>query len=199
MGIPTDKVMTLKETFFLPVYLQEAFDRSEIIRNGVAQPLVLKVNILSEETQVSQKSPPFPTAPLFCFTLFFIIILAFTGYEWRKKKHYRWMDCLLFSIAGTAGCILFFLSFISVHPGMFPNISLLWLHPIHLAGVILFSVKKFNTMAFWYHFINFAAILTMSVAWIFIPQHFNPAFIPLIASLWLRSGMASLRKKGTVK
>ncbi|MDR0742769.1 MAG: DUF4105 domain-containing protein [Tannerella sp.] len=195
MGAPTDQVMTLKETFFLPEYLKEAFDKSEIVRNGVAQPLVLKVNIQAKETQVRKAPPPFFVSPPFCSTLFLILLLALTWSEWRKKTYDRWLDCLLFFIAGIAGCILFFLSFISIHPGMFPNISLLWLHPFHLIGVILFSVKKFNNMAFCYHFINFAVILIMAVAWIFIPQHFNPAFIPLIMSLWLRSGMTLLRRK----
>lgn len=195
LGLPTDRTMTLKETFFLPEYLKVAFDQSEIVRNGAAQPLVAKVNILAKETLVRKAPPPFFASPLFCFTLFFIIILMLTRNEWRRKRYYRRLDCLLFFIAGIAGCILFFLSFISVHPSTFPNISLLWLHPLHLIGVALFSVKKFNNMAFWYHFINFAVILIMVVGWIFIPQHFNPAFIPLIASLWIRSGRTLLRRK----
>ncbi|MDR1225161.1 MAG: DUF4105 domain-containing protein [Tannerella sp.] len=199
MGLPTDRRMTMKETFFLPEYLRKAFDQSEIVRNGTAQPLVTAVNVLAGETQVRKEAPSFFLSPLFCFTLFFILILLLTLNEWRKKTDGRRLDCLLFLIAGIAGCILFFLSFLSVHPCMFPNISLLWLHPLHLIAVILFSVKKFDNMAFWYHFINFVAILVMAVAWIFIPQHFNPAFIPLITSLWLRSGKTLLRRKRTVE
>jgi hypothetical protein len=105
------------------------------------------------------------------------------------------VDIILFSIAGIAGCIIVFLSFISEHPSMFPNINLLWLHPLHFIGVLFFSIKKLKTPAFWFHFINFAAIFVMFVAWLFIPQHFNIAFIPLIASILLRSGWALLRKK----
>ncbi|MDR1116562.1 MAG: DUF4105 domain-containing protein [Tannerella sp.] len=195
MGAPTDRVMTLKETFFLPEYLKEVFDKAEIKRDSVVQPLVLKVNILSEETRTPEKSPPFMTSPLACFTLAFIIIGWLTWLERRKKTFFGWLDSILFFIAGIAGCIIFFLSFLSVHPCMFPNISLLWLHPFHLIGVFFFSVKKFNKQAFWYHFINFVAISGMLVVWIFITQHFNVAFIPLIASLWLRSGWALIKKK----
>ena len=199
MGMPTDRVMTLKETFFIPAYLQEAFNKAEIIRNGVAEPLVVKINILNEEDIQPDQKPSVLTSPLACFTLLFLIILAVTWSEWRRNTYYRLVDCLLFFIAGTAGCILFFLSFLSVHPGMFPNISLLWLHPLHFIGVIFFSVKKYNNMAFWYHFINFVAIFILCVAWFLLPQHFNPAFIPLIASLWLRSGWALLRKKKSIE
>ena len=197
MGIPTDREMTLKETFFIPAYLQDAVDAAEVIRNETTAPLVSKVNILNEET-LQDETPPFITSPLACFGLLFIIIMLITWREWRKKTYYRSIDCILFFVAAIAGSIIFFLSFLSVHPGMFPNISLLWLHPLHFIGVILFSVKKFNNMAFWYHFINFAAILIMSVAWIFIPQHFNIAFIPLIACFWVRSGWALLRKKNSI-
>jgi hypothetical protein len=195
LGTPTDRVMTLRERFFLPAYLKDIFDRTEVERDGTMLPLVLKVNVLSEKTQEPEKTPPFPTSPLFCFTLFFVVVAWLTWREWRRKAHYRWLDGTLFFMAGTAGCILFFLSFISVHPSLFPNISLLWLHPLHLAGVIFFSVKKFNTLAYSYHFINFATIFGMSVAWIFVAQHFNIAFTPLIAALLLRSGWALVRKK----
>lgn len=198
MGMPTDRMMTLKETFFLPAYLEGAFDKAKIVRGNTVEPLITKTNILNEEDPLPEQRPSFLTSPLACFLLFFIIILIITGCEYRRKTYYRLVDCILFFFAGIAGCVLFFLSFISVHPSMFPNISLLWLHPLHFIGVVFFSVKKYNKMAFWYHFINFAAISGMSVAWFLIPQHFNIAFIPLIASLWLRSGWALLRNKKSI-
>jgi hypothetical protein len=197
MGIPTDRRMTLKESFFIPAYLKEAAGKAEIVRDDTTVPLVSNVNILNEEV-IKEPSPLFITSPLACFGLFFIIVLIITWSEYRKLTHYILFDCALFFVAGIAGCIMFFLSFLSVHPGMFPNISLLWLHPLHFIGVLFFLAKKLNNMAYWYHFINFAAILLMSVAWIFIPQHFNIAFIPLIASLWLRSGWVLLRKRNSI-
>jgi hypothetical protein len=195
VGLPADRVMTLKETFFIPAYLQEAFDKAEISRSNSVIPLIRETITINKNTQ-QDPSPFFLTSPLACFTLLFFFLLTLTYSEWRNnKKYYRWVDCVLFFAAGIAGCIVYFLSFFSVHPSMFPNLSVLWLHPFHLLGVIFFSVKKFKSMAFRYHFINFAAILILSVAWLFIPQHFNIAFIPLIASLALRSGWRLLRKK----
>ena len=194
MGIPTDRVMTQKETFFIPLYLLRAVDLAEIVRENVTEPLVMDVKLLNIESQKPEKTPSFLTSPLACFSLLLLVFIAITWREWRRKKYYRLADCILFFAAGAAGCIMYFLSFISVHPGMFPNISLLWLHPFHFLGVFFFSVKKLNKMAYWYHFINFAAISIMSVAWIFVPQHFNIAFAPLIATLWIRSGWAIVRK-----
>jgi hypothetical protein len=195
LGLPTDRTMTFRETFFLPDYLKEAFNNAEIVRDGVVEPLIIQKNILAEKTNDTEQKPSFLTSPLFCFTLLFILLLFITWREWQRGKYFRFVDCILFFAAGIAGCILYFLSFISTHPSIFPNISILWLHPFHFIGVFFFSVKKLNKMAFWYHFINFAAIFIMSVAWFFVPQHFNIAFIPLIAALLLRSGWALIRKK----
>jgi len=193
VGLPSDRVMTLQETFFIPDYLKKGFDKAEIIRGDSIIRLVKKTNILAEENQPTV-TPSFITSPLCCFSALFILILTLSFIEWRRKSYYRIVDMLLFFSAGLAGCIIFFLSFFSVHPCMFPNINLLWLHPLHLAGIILFAIKKWKMVAFWYHFINFAVIISMCVGWIFIPQHFNMAFIPLIASLLLRSGGTLLRK-----
>ena len=198
MGIPTDREMTLKETFFIPEYLKDAANKAEIVRGETTVPLISKINILNEEILQEEQAPAFITSPLACFGLLFIIVLLITLVERRKKTYYRFVDCVLFFAAGVAGCIMFFLSFLSVHPGMFPNMSLLWLHPFHFAGVIFFSAKKFNNMAFWYHFINFAAISTMSVEWTFCPQHFNIAFVPLIASIGIRSGWALIKKMNSI-
>ncbi len=199
IGIPADRTMTLKETFFIPAYLQQAFDKAKVIRDSTIVPLITTTNVLNKEEQQPFRRPSVILSPFGCFLFIFIVVLIITWKEWKNKTYYRLTDIILFLVFGLAGCILFFLSFISVHPAMFPNISLLWVHPIHLLGAVFFSVKKFKRMAFWYHFTNFAAISIMSVAWLFIPQHFNPAFIPLIATLWLRSGWALLRKKLSVE
>ena len=198
VGLPSDRVMTLQETFFIPDYLKNAFDKAEIIREDTTETLVKQTNILAEKNQPIV-TPSFITSPLCCFSALFILILALSFIEWRRKSYYRFLDIILFLSSGLAGCIIFFLSFFSVHPSMFPNINLLWLHPLHLIGIIFFSVKKWKIVAFWYHFINFAVVISMCVGWIFIPQHFNIAFIPLIASLLLRSGGALLRKKNLIR
>ena len=197
LGLPTDRMMTQRESFFIPDNVKNAFEMAKITREGVSVPLVKKTNLLAEKDQLPQATP-FLMSPVFCFSALFVLILVITIIEWRRKFCYRIVDILLFFSAGIAGCILFFLSFFSVHPSIFPNISLLWLHPLHLFGFILFSIKKLKMPAYWYHFINFAVVIIMSVAWIFVPQHFNIAFIPLIASLLLRSGGVVIRKKYTI-
>jgi hypothetical protein len=199
LGLPTDRIMTLKVSLFLPENLRVYLNESVIVRGEWTQAVISQTNILNEQQQTpTQKTDIFPS-PLLCFGFLFLILLSITLIEYNRKKYFRIIDCILFFIAGIAGCIIFFLSFISVHPCMFPNINLLWLHPLHFVGVSFFSLKKLKKPAFCYHFINFAAILMMCVGWIFIPQHFNVAFIPMIAALWWRSGWALLRKKLSIE
>ena len=195
LGIQTDRVVTLHESFFIPEYLYKIYSNAQIADpDGTKRPLVSEEYVLSEKIDDEKLSETFFT-PLTCSLLLLAVVLFVTWIEWRRKKYFRSVDCLLFFMAGIAGCIIFFLCFLSEQPYTWPNITIGWLHPLHLIGFVLFSVKKLYKAAYIYHFINFAALLLMSFAWIFIPQHLNIAFIPLITVLLIRSGYCLIRKK----
>ncbi|MDR2918529.1 MAG: DUF4105 domain-containing protein [Tannerella sp.] len=199
VGYPADRIATVHESFFIPDYLKNAYSEAWIIRaDGTKRKLVSEETILATVDAEDVNKQPTVFTPFIVTSLFFLLILLITLFEWRKKTYFRWLDCLLFFVAGLAGCIIFFLSFISEHPSMWPNISIIWLHPLHLIGVVLFAVKKLNKAAYCYHFINFVALFGLLPVWFFIPQHLNIAFIPLIASLWLRSEYCLLRKKVSI-
>ena len=195
LGSPTDQLATVHEMMFLPLYLKEAFSKATITNtDGSSKNLVCSTQTLIKAlTEETEPNADFFT-PLICSWSFFLIIVIITLIEWHRKTYFRIMDCSLFFIAGTAGIVLFFLSFISTHPCVFPNWNIIWLQPFDLIAVILFAVKKLRKAAYYYHFINFAALTLMLAGWYFIPQHLNTAFIPLIMSLWLRSGYSVLRK-----
>jgi len=198
LGIQTDRIITFRESFFIPAYLYNAFSSAQIVNpDGTKRPLVSAEYILIETTLEEPEESFF--TPFVCCLFLFFVVLFITWIEWRKKKYYRYLDCMLFFMAGIAGCIVFFLCFLSEQPFIWPNISTIWLHPFHLIGVVLFTVKKFTKAAYIYHFINFVALLLMLTGWIFIPQHLNNAFIPLIAVLLLRSGNCLIRNKMNVK
>ena len=199
LGLPTDRVVTFRESFFIPEYLKDAFSDAQIVNpDGTNRSLVASEYLLVEKIDDTPPKKSFLT-PFVCSLLLLAVVLYMTRKEWRTKKYFRGLDCLLFFAAGITGCILFFLCFLSVHPSIWPNISVLWLHPFHLLGVVLFAVKKLNKAAYSYHFINFVALLLMLLAWIFIRQHLNIAFIPLIAIFLLRSGYFIMREKITLR
>jgi len=199
LGSPTDRVVTLQESFFIPEYVRKAFSTAQIVHpDGTSRPLVsaeylLVDHINDEDSRISLQNEVF--TPFVCSLMLFAVVLWITLIEWRRKIYVRWVDCILFFVAGMAGCILFFLCFLSEHPSIWPNISVLWLHPFHLAAVVLFSLKKLNRVAYFYHFANFVALLLMLFGWIFVTQQLNIAFIPLIATLLLRSGYCLIRNR----
>lgn len=199
LGSPTDREATPHEEFFLPQYLERAFAKATILQpDGSTRPLVKATRTLTEEaTRETSEKPLF--TPLVCSLFLLAFVLLVTWTERRKKTYYRWVDVLLFSIAGLCGIVLFFLSFISVHPSMWPNVWLIWLHPLHLAGAFFFMVKKLNKAAYFYHFINFAALTLLLLGTGFVSQHVNEAFIPLILCLWIRSGYSLIRKKWNIE
>ncbi|MDR2388263.1 MAG: DUF4105 domain-containing protein [Tannerellaceae bacterium] len=186
LGSPADREATLHEEFFLPLLLEKAFDKATIQTPGGERPLVAETKILQENNPVAAKQTIL--TPGIASLLFLGIITGLTFLEWRKKKHYPLVDCCLFTLAGLGGTVLFFLAFVSEHPATWPNWSVVWLHPLHLPGVILFAVKTQQKAASCYHFINFATLTLLLAGWYFIPQHFHIAFIPLVICLWMRSG-----------
>jgi len=195
LGSPTDRIATQHEEMFLPEYLMDAFASAEIVSpGGTTRPLVAHTRMLTGEITPPEEKTDFFT-PLLCGWLLFLFTAFLTWWEWKKQKYYKWYDFCVFLIAGLAGSLLLFLAFVSEHPCTWPNWSLIWLHPFHLIGAILSVAKKRGKAAYYYHFINFVALTLLLPGWIFIPQHLNAAFIPLIGTLWLRSGIYVYRNK----
>jgi len=191
LGSPADRMATPYEMMFLPEYVKQEFLPATILyEDGEQIPLVEKTNITEAMVFDDEESSIWNTllTPLVCGWILFAITILLTGYGALKGKSFRGLDVLLFGIAGIAGCVLFFLCFVSVHPCIWPNWSVIWLHPLHLIGVVLFCLKKTKKAAYYYHFINFAALLLLLIGWFAIPQQMNTAFIPFIATLAFRSG-----------
>jgi len=195
LGAPTDRNMTAHEKNFLPSFLEKAFAEAIVTNHdGAEKKLVASTHTLIQGVANDTPMKTELLTPLFCCWALFFFVALLTLWEILRKTYWRIIDCLLFSIAGLSGCIIFFLCFISTHPCVWPNWQIVWLHPLHLMAVLLFTIKKYRNAAYYYHFINFAVLLLMLIGWHFIPQHLNTAFIPLVMSLCLRSGYGIYRK-----
>lgn len=195
LGAPTDRPITEREALFLPLYLLRAYEKAIIINpDNSKRDLVTSSRVISNFSKNDDTLEETWLTPNLCCWTFFLLILLITIVEAKRKTYYRIIDCILFFIYGIGGVVLYFLCFVSTHPCIWPNWSIIWLQPFHLLAVILFAVKKFGKAAYYYHFINFAALSLLLIGWYFIPQHLNTAFIPLILVIWLRSGYAIYRK-----
>lgn len=196
LGSPTDRLATQHEMMFLPEYLRSAFNNASIKDSaGNIRPIVKETTVIDAvEADEPERSIWDWLTPDVCSWLLLAVVITLTFIEWKGGIYMPITDFTLFLIAGVAGIIIFFLSFISVHPCTSPNMALIWLNPIHIAGAILFCVKKQKRAAYYYHFINFAALMLMPLGFIILSQHLNYAFIPLVASLWVRSGWGIYRR-----
>ncbi|MEG1587146.1 MAG: DUF4105 domain-containing protein [Bacteroidales bacterium] len=185
LGANADRKASYREAMFLPEILLEAFSTATI----GGKPLVNETIILVEEEPAQPKKEPFFTSPPVVCWGFFILILLLCFFELRRNKIFRPADTLIFGMAGIAGCILFFLNFISVHPAVDDNFNCIWLQPLHLFAAIAVWVKSLKRVLYYYHFVNFVALLSLLLFYGLIPQYFNAAFFPLIGVLMLRSAI----------
>ena len=186
LGSPTDRFATAHEMMFLPEDMKEAVSTAVIIADdGKERPLVKDTMVLP--ITVGDDVRQDWLTPLLCAYIICILTLILTVYEYFGKSDYRWLDCFLFTMAGIGGCILFFLSFFSEHPCTSPNWNMLWIQPLQLCVLFFTLVKKWRKAVFYYHFINFAALMVILLGWNLLPQSFNYAVIPLIIALGLRS------------
>lgn len=108
LGSPTDRITTIREQMFLPLYLVSAFDEATISTpSGESRKLVQSSSVLIEENKDIDKSSPSLFSPLFVSISLLLAVTTLTIIAFKRKKIFRGIDFVLFSIAGIAGLILF--------------------------------------------------------------------------------------------
>lgn len=193
-GDALGKELAPKEKIFLPDRLLTAFRNATIDSgNRNIRPLVLKENTLVADSFTRPSTSVI--TPLFCSLLLLAAILVITIIEWRKKKHFRIVDCTLYGIAGLTGIILLLLNTVFAQWYTVFNWFMLWLHPLHLLAVVFYSSKRFNKAAFFYNMFVVISLGFLVLGYPLIPQYFNMAYIPLILCLWIRAFSGILRYK----
>ena len=186
IGSEADQPITQRQMMFAPFYLMDAFDGAQIKGDSIQRPLITANELVVDATPEPDESDWMPT-PLQCSLLLFILTAAATIYGIRRRTGLWGIDLFLFGIAGIVGCVLAFLALFSQHPAVSSNFLLLVFHPGQLLFLpyIIYCVRKGKKC--WYLTLNLAVLtLFISLFWL-MPQKFNPAVLPLAASLWIRS------------
>jgi len=187
LGNPMDKKVTNREAMFLPDYLLMAFDSSKL--NG--QPVVQEKKILLDYFE-SYKTRSGVT-PLIVFGILFLLIAALSFYTRTSwNLFFKIFDFFFFVIVGLIGVLILFMWFGTEHAMCKNNFNSLWALPTHLAaGFMLFS--KIRWVNIYFRFVFFYTIALL-MAWFFLPQQFNTAFLPVVGILLIRSFFLSKRK-----
>ena len=189
LGAACDTLIDARTQTFVPLFLMHAIDSITVNKNGNTMPLVSRTTVIAPGSDNGIVAPPTPwyLTPLFFALLLLAITIVITVRDWRRRSPSRWFDTVLFIVAGLAGCLIFFIEFISTHEATTPNYYILWLNPLQLSLAILPWIKKASKALRWAHIINIALIATMAVVWLSSLQAPNTAFLPLAATLLLRS------------
>lgn len=107
----------------------------------------------------------------------------------------RIFDTVYYFTAGTAGLIIAFLIFVSVHEATSPNWLLLWLNPLCFIGVVATWLKTGKRLENWWQCINFALLIALTVIFLTGVQSPNPAFWPMIGADAVRSASNFFAKR----
>lgn len=185
LGPGIDRAMTNRERSFAPVVLDAQLLGAKVAGKPlVANTIVL--NNVAEDEAVDGPTPWYLT-PMSVFVLLLIIAILLTFRDVRRLKVTRWFDTILFFSFFVEGCIIFYLVTVSTHEATTPNWLIVWLNPLCIIPAVCEWIKRAEKLLIWYQIINFAVLLLLVVAWPWLGQSANPAFVPMIATTMIRS------------
>ena len=188
LGLPIDKTATPYEYMYLPDYLASSFDHASITRNGSTAPIVkLKRPVFMT---VPKAAPRSLIHPWVAFGAFFLVTIALTFFDWRRKKISKWFDALLFAILGLVGILLLLLWTMTDHAAAAKNFNLLWALPTHLVVFLIFVRRSAPFLRIYF---TATAILTalLLASWFFLPQQLSVFLLPFVAAIGCRALLIS--------
>lgn len=89
-----------------------------------------------------------------------------------------WMS-IFFGLLGLAGCVIWFLVFVSTHDSTSPNLLSLWANPLQFVLAICIWWRKTMPVARAMAFCNVVIMILLATIWPFQVQSANPAVFPL--------------------
>jgi hypothetical protein len=178
LGAKLDRRVSNQEAMFLPDNLLKGFDTATTGSRPLVSPVQKVIEMPSPLT-----GRTFIT-PFIAFSLLLLVAGAMSvrGNGWPGTA-LKIFDRSFFFILGLIGVLLLFMWFGTDHQICANNYNLLWALPVHLAGAFLAYTAKGNT----YFRVVFWLTVLLLVSWAFLPQELNPAFIPLVVLIGIRS------------
>ena len=184
LGMPLDKELTNEEAMFLPDYLLYAFDSTT--KNG-ERLVQQKKEIIPPLIEYGGK-PIFTPLVVFTLLMLLILIASFTANK-KIQSALPIFDFIFFLFCGLIGLLIIFMWFGTEHQTAKNNFNIWWALPLH-AGMA-FVVHKKTRMVKNYFIFVFFSILLLLVAWAFLPQQLNIAFLPVAGIILIRSWFIS--------
>ena len=189
LGTGLDREITYREQMFVPMVLMDACAGATFVRDGERVPLVRETKILIAGDEQGDILPPTKwwATPLCVFSILLLVVVLFTWRDVRRGRVTRWWDTVMYGMMTLYGVLLFFLIFVSTHEATSPNWNGVWMNPFYIIPAVLIWIKSAKRLLYCYHFVNFAVLFALLIAWYWIPQVANVAIFPLILCSLVRS------------
>jgi heme/copper-type cytochrome/quinol oxidase subunit 4 len=185
LGANKNKEASLQQTFFLPERLMNAYATAHIQRDSVTVPLVLFTRqLVAIPDRVQRATFDYIMAIMLAVLL---TAAAFSYFNNRKRRISLWFDAILFGITGITGCIVFYLTFFSLHPLVSHNWNVVWMNPLLLIFAIIVPFKALRNAAYCLQFFFLACELFILIGSFFLVQPFTLDELLLVAALAIRS------------
>jgi hypothetical protein len=193
LGSPADRQATAREALFLPVELMRWLDAATVVGvEGDRRPLVSRTDTLTWAPGADDSGRALPWPSILAWSIAALLFGLTLVDRNANRAPRRWVDGTLFTAAGVAGLVLFFLVFVSLHTVTDRNLNLLWALPTHLvAGGSLLAGRQ----PAW---LRPYMILTLALAVVFLiglpfwTQDIPAAVIPLVLGIAARASLLAL-------
>ena len=139
--------------------------------------LVLKTN--TNKFSGSKTNSPInqPFTVLVCVFVFYAFVSKWNALLTQRIA--KLMDVLLLFLFGMGGCLVFYMSLISLHTACYENFNIMWLHPTYLIALVLYFLPK-NWIG-QAGILFFSAIIGLLITSYWLPQHFSKEVFALMA------------------
>ena len=177
LGKKIDKLVSNENLMFLPLNVEEIFDKSLVENNESIKNLVKSKNTLIESFENKNKlnNIGFYSWILLAITLLLIVFKL-------DKALGVWSSLNLF-IIGLLGIVLVFMWIGTDHNATKMNFNLLWASPFHFILIFYLIKESWNNFTYWYLILSLILIFTTILFWFTLTQEFNSFVKPIILEL----------------
>ena len=188
LGSGIDRPVSAREKMFVPLVLKES---ARGARKADGSPLVgREVTLLPGQGDMRQAPTPAYMTPLAASCLLLLVALWIAYVCFRRASAGRFavpagakiFASIWLLITGLAGCLVWFLVFVSVHEATSPNLLAWWLTPLALALIpfVWLRGRRGRALASALFTLYAVAVLGLLCAWPLLPQNTNEALFPLM-------------------
>lgn len=182
IGTPGDEECDFRGSMFLPDYLMWNLSKASIRSDSFNGPLLEPVQTVFE-FEIDKPDTSLLKQPWFILTLVVILVFFFT-FTIKSKVIQGIFDQSFFIVLFFLSFLMIFTNYLTDHMAMGNNYNMVWLNPLLiLSPFVIFFKTRFN----WLWSLTIALCLIFMIMAIFIKQAINPAFIPVILIIILRS------------